>query len=217
MGTLVPAHPRAPFLSVVPVNRTLLRRVLVPTVALVPLLGVTACSDDETDSAPPATEAPAGGGTTETTAAPTTTLGPYVSPLGDIVGEALTKNAQFTSLAAMVVEAGLVQALRGDGPFTVFAPTNDAIAAVPAETLDAVWADKDLLTAVLTYHVIAGEALTAADLTDGQVLTTLQGDTLVVGKSGDTITINGIEVLIADVPATNGVIHAIDGVLVPEG
>lgn len=217
MGTLVPAHRRAPFLSVVPVNRTLLRRVLVPAVVLVPLLGVTACSDDEGDSTPPATEAPAGGGTTATTAAPTTTLGPYVSPLGDIVGEALTKNAQFTSLAAMVVEAGLVQALRGDGPFTVFAPTNDAIAAVPTETLDAVWADKDLLTAVLTYHVIAGEALTAADLTDGQELTTLQGDTLVVGKSGDTVTINGIEVLIADVPATNGVIHAIGGVLVPEG
>ena len=198
-------------------NRTLLRRVLAPVAALVPLLGVSACSDDEGDSAPPATEAPAEGGATETTAAPTTTLGPYVSPLGDIIGEALTKNAQFTSLAAMVVEAGLVQALRGDGPFTVFAPTNDAIAAVPAETLDAVWADKDLLTAVLTYHVIAGEALTSADLTDGQELTTLQGDTLVVGKSGDTVTINGIEVLIADVPATNGVIHAIGGVLVPEG
>lgn len=217
MGTLVPARRRTSFLSVDVVNRTLIRRVLVPVAALVPLVGVAACADDEGDSASPATEASAGGGTTETTAEPTTTLGPYVSPLGDIVGEALTKNAQFTSLAAMVVEAGLVPALRGDGPFTVFAPTNDAIAAVPAETLDAVWADKDLLTAVLTYHVIAGEAITAADLTDGQELTTLQGGTLTVGKSGDSVTINGIEVLIADVPASNGVIHAIGGVLVPEG
>jgi uncharacterized surface protein with fasciclin (FAS1) repeats len=204
------------------VNPFSLRRVLshvaVPAVALVPLVGVSACSDDESNSAPPNTEAVLdAGGSTETTVGSTTTLGPYVSPLGDIVGEALTKNAQFTSLAAMVVEAGLVEALRADGPFTVFAPTNDAIAAVPIETLDAVWADPDLLTAVLTYHVIAGESLTSADLTDGQVLTTLQGQTLTIGKSGDTITVNGIEVLIPDVPAKNGTIHAIGGVLVPEG
>ena len=198
--------------------RPVLARVVLPAVALVPLVGLAACSDDESNSAAPVTEAPAdGGGATETTVGATTTLGPYVSPLGDIVGEALTKNAQFTSLAAMLVEAGLVEALRAEGPFTVFAPTNDAIAAVPIETLDAVWADPDLLTAVLTYHVIAGESLTSADLTDGQVLTTLQGQTLTIGKSGDTVTVNGIEVLIPDVPAKNGTIHAIGGVLVPEG
>jgi transforming growth factor-beta-induced protein len=215
---LVPADRPAGFLSVAVVNRIRLVRALSPFVALVPLVGLTACSEDESNSLPPATEAPAGaGGATETTVGATTTLPPYVSPLGDIVGEALTKNAQFTSLAAMVVEAGLVEALRGDGPFTVFAPTNDAIAAVPAETLDAIWADPDLLTDVLTYHVVAGESLTAADLTDGQVLTTLQGQTLTIGKSGDNITVNGIEVLIPDVPATNGTIHAIGGVLVPEG
>ncbi len=195
-------------------NRLAVRRIVLPVLALVPLVSLTACGDDEIDSAPPVTETPSVG---ETTPASTTTLGPYVSPLGDIVGEALTKNAQFTSLAAMVVEAGLVQALRADGPFTVFAPTNDAIAAVPPDTLDAVWADPDLLTAVLTYHVIAGVSLTSADLTDGQVLTTLQGQTLTVGKSADTITINGIEVLVPDVPASNGTIHAIGGVLVPEG
>lgn len=177
---------------------------------------MAACSDDEVNSTP-ATEAPAGGGATETTTAPTTTLGPYVSPTGDIIGEALTKGGEFTTLAALVVEAGLVQALRAEGPFTVFAPVNAAFDALPAGTLDAVWADKDLMTSILTYHVIAGEALTAADLTDGQELTTLQGGKLVVGKSGDTITINGIEVAIADVAATNGVIHAIAGVLVPEG
>ncbi|MEN9804960.1 MAG: hypothetical protein RIS41_1807 [Actinomycetota bacterium] len=219
MGTLVPARRGGRFLSVVTVNRFPLRpltRVVLPAVALTSLVGLTACSDDESTSAPPSTEAPVDGGATETTVGATTTLGPYVSPLGDIVGEALTKNAQFTSLAAMVYEAGLVEALRGDGPFTVFAPTNDAIAAVPEATLDAVWADPDLLTAVLTYHVVAGESLTAADLTDGQVLTTLQGQTLTIGKSGDTITVNGIDVLIPDVPATNGTIHAIAGVLVPE-
>lgn len=197
-------------------NRTARCRALLSVLAITPLLGVAACSDDEVNSTP-ATEAPAGGGATETTAAPATTLGPYVSPTGDIIGEALTKGGEFTTLAALVVEAGLVQALRAEGPFTVFAPVNAAFDALPAGTLDAVWADKDLMTSILTYHVIAGEALTAADLTDGQELTTLQGGKLVVGKSGDTITINGIEVAIADVAATNGVIHAIAGVLVPEG
>lgn len=196
-------------------NRTARCRAVLSVLAITPLLGVAACSDDEPDSTPSATEAP--GGATETTAAPTTTLGPYVSPTGDIIGEALTKGGEFTTLAALVVEAGLVQALRADGPFTVFAPVNAAFEALPADTLDAVWADKDLMASILTYHVIAGEALTSADLTDGQELTTLQGGKLVVGKSGDTITINGIEVAIADVAATNGVIHAITGVLVPEG
>lgn len=177
---------------------------------------MSSCADDE-NSSPATTIAASTSSGAEETSGPTTTLGPYVAPLSDIVGEALTKEGQFTTLAAMLVEAGLVPALRGDGPFTVFAPINDAFTALPAETLDAVWADMDLLTSILTYHVVAGEALTAADLEDGQELTTLQGQTLRVGKNGDVVTINGIEVAIADVPATNGIIHAIGGVLVPEG
>ena len=175
-------------------------------VALVSL-SVTACGEDETDVAPTTTI----GTPAETT---TTTLPPYESPLGDIVGEALVAG-QFTTLAALLVDAGLVQALRAEGPFTVFAPVDSAFTALPPGTLDAVNADLNLLTAVLTYHVVAGEKLALIDLPDGTVLTTLQGDTLTITKSGDTTFVNGIPVVVGDVPATNGIIHVISGVLVP--
>lgn len=170
-------------------------------------MSVTACAEDEANVAT----------TTVVTAAPettTTTLPPYVSPLGDIVGEALTAQ-QFTTLAALLVNAELVDALRGEGPFTVFAPNDAAFVALAPETLDAVYADMDLLTAVLTFHVIAGENLALADLPDGTVLTTLQGGLLTITKIGDTTFVNGIEIIAGDVPATNGVIHVISGVLVP--
>jgi uncharacterized surface protein with fasciclin (FAS1) repeats len=172
-------------------------------------LSVSACGDDETDVAPTTTVST--GTPAETT---TTTLPPYESPLGDIVGEALVAG-QFTTLAALLVNAGLVEALRAEGPFTVFAPVDSAFTALPPETLDAVNADLNLLTAVLTYHVVAGEKLALADLPDGTVLTTLQGGTLTITKSGDTTLVNGIPVVVGDVPATNGIIHVISGVLVP--
>jgi uncharacterized surface protein with fasciclin (FAS1) repeats len=182
-------------------------RVLLASLIVVPL---TACADDSADVAPPTTSAEI-----SSTEAPTTTLPPYVSPMGDVIGEALVAG-QFSVLAGLLVDAGLVDALRADGPFTVFAPNDPAFATLPAATLDAVFADPELLASVLTYHVVAGEALTAESLTDGQELTTLQGQTLKVTKSGDEIRINGVRVIAADVPATNGVIHVIDGVLVPE-
>ncbi len=191
-----------------------LRRSRVGVLACAATLTLTlaACADDEPDAAPPATESPTGG---EAGGGTTTTLGPYVEPMGDIVGEALTQAGEFTAVAGFLVEAGLVQALRGEGPFTVFAPLNAAIEALPPETLDAVYADKDLLTAVLTYHVVPGE-YTSETLTDGLELETLQGQTLTVTVQGDQILINGNKVVASDVMATNGVIHAIDGVLVPE-
>jgi len=186
--------------------RSHLRFALASLFVAVPL---SACADDSADVAPPTTSAETSG-----TEAPTT-LPPYVSPMGDIIGEALVAG-QFTVLAGLLVDAGLVDALRAEGPFTVFAPNDAAFGELPATTLDAVFADADLLTAVLTYHVVAGDALTAESLTDGQELTTLQGQTLKVTKSGDQVLINGVPVIAADVPATNGVIHVIDGVLVPE-
>lgn len=172
------------------------------------LSGATvACGDDEADVSPTTT---VGSGEP----APTTTLPAYEAPMGDIVGEALVAGA-FTTLAALLVEAGLVDALRDPGPFTVFAPVDDAFLALPAATLDAVYADPELLTSVLTYHVVAGEALNVADMDSGTILTTLQGSTLTITKDGDKVFVNGIEILTADVPATNGVIHVIGGVLVP--
>jgi len=203
---------REPRLQPRPVNSrpfsTRTSRLTIATLALLSL-SVTACADDDTDVAPTTTVAD--GPAPETT---TTTLPPYEPPIGDIVGEALVAG-QFITLAALLVDANLVDALRGEGPFTVFAPVDSAFTALAPETLDAVHADMDLLTAVLTYHVIAGEKFSLADLPDGTVLTTLQGGTLTITKDGETTLVNGIEIIAGDVPATNGVIHVIGGVLIP--
>lgn len=201
-----PHHPARTLASLRPVSRASL------VVAGLSLLIATsvACSSDDADVAPATTPAP--GPTVETT---TSTLAPYVSPIGDIIGEALV-GVQFTTLAGLLVQAGLVGALRDPGPFTVFAPTDSAFAKVPAATLNAVVADPALLTAVLTYHVVAGEALNIADMESGTTLKTLQGSTLTITKEGGKTFVNGIEILVSDLTATNGVIHVIGGVLVPE-
>lgn len=188
---------------------TATRRRAAIAVATSGLLVLAACGTDSAD-----------GPTTTTTEGPTTTttMPAYESPLGDVIGEALVAG-QFTTLAGLLVEADLVQALRADGPFTVFAPTNDAFADVPAATLDAVFADPDLLTAVLTYHVVAGENISLADLMampDGTQLTTLNGAALTVTHDGDTVSIDGTPIIVGDVAATNGTIHVIGGVLVPD-
>ena len=183
---------------------------LAVSVALSLGIATTACSADSSDVAATTTVA----GPAETTTTVATTLPPYESPLGDIIGEALTAGA-FSTLAGLLVDAGLVQALRATGPFTVFAPTDDAFGTVPAATINAVFADPDLMAAVLTYHVVAGENLKLADMPDGTVLTTLQGDTLAITKKGDKTYVNDIEIIAGDVPATNGTIHVIGGVLVP--
>lgn len=124
----------------------------------------------------------------------------------------------FSTLVAAVTAAGLVETLSGEGPFTVFAPTNDAFGALPAGTVDSLLLEenRDQLTAILTYHVVPGEYFakdTAAGVYD---LTTVQGDTVnvVVGADG-TVTVDGATVVAADVDASNGVIHVIDAVIMP--
>jgi uncharacterized surface protein with fasciclin (FAS1) repeats len=178
----------------------------------------TACSEDAAEVVPSAESATGSATpvtTTGTTAGTTTTLGPYVSPLGDIVGEALYAGS-FGILAGLLVRADLVSAVRAEGPFTVFAPTDDAFATIPADTLDAVMADPELLAAVLTYHVVAGSH-PMSEAADGDELTTLQGQTLTITKDGDRTFVNGIEIVASDVPATNGTINVLaSGVLVPE-
>lgn len=129
----------------------------------------------------------------------------------DIVGTALN-GPTFSQLAGMVVDAGLVEALRG-GPFTVFAPTNDAFDKLPLDVLYSVQDDEALLTTVLTYHVVEGEIL-AAELQEGE-LQTLAGIALQITRDGDQVLVNGNPVMAADVQATNGVIHVMGDVLVP--
>lgn len=124
----------------------------------------------------------------------------------------------FSTLVTAVQTAGLAGALSGEGPFTVFAPTNDAFAALPEGTVASLLeeANRDQLTAILTYHVVPGEYLAAETPAGTYELETLQGDTVnvIVGDDG-TVTVDGATVIMADVDASNGVIHVIDGVITP--
>ena len=130
----------------------------------------------------------------------------------DIVDTAVAAGS-FKTLATALQAAGLVDTLKGPGPFTVFAPTDAAFAKVPKATLDALLADKAKLTAVLTYHVVAGKVM-AADVKAGKVKT-VQGQELTIGTMGG-VTVNGAKVTQTDIVADNGVIHVIDTVLLPK-
>ena len=134
----------------------------------------------------------------------------------DIVDVAI-ESPDHTTLVAAVTAAGLVETLKGAGPFTVFAPTNAAFAALPAGTVDGLLKpeSKNALTKILTYHVVAG-AVKAADLKDGQKVKTLQGEELTVAIKDGKVTINGANVTAADLTGSNGVVHVIDAVLMPK-
>lgn len=133
--------------------------------------------------------------------------------LGTVVDIAATTEG-FATLVAAVQAAGLVETLSGDGPFTVFAPTDDAFAALPEGVLDALLLPEnvDVLVKILTYHVVPGTVL-AADVTDGDVAT-VEGQNVSLSVDGG-VTINGANVVLADVLASNGVIHVIDAVILP--
>jgi uncharacterized surface protein with fasciclin (FAS1) repeats len=130
----------------------------------------------------------------------------------DIVDTAVAAGS-FKTLVTALQAAGLVDTLKGKGPFTVFAPTDEAFAKVPKADLDALLKDKAKLTAVLTYHVVAGKIM-AKDIKPGMVKT-LQGSDLTLATAGG-VTVNGAKVTMADVVADNGVIHVIDTVLMPK-
>ena len=136
---------------------------------------------------------------------------------GDDIVDVAVSNDNFSTLVAAVQAAGLVETLKGDGPFTVFAPTNDAFAALPAGTVESLLLpeNKDQLVKILTYHVVPGKV--TSDQLAGQRLNvaTVQGQTIHVDGT-DGVKVNSSNVIIADVDATNGVIHAIDAVLLPE-
>lgn len=123
-------------------------------------------------------------------------------------------NPNFKTLVALVKKAGLVETLKGDGPFTVFAPTDKAFAKLPKALVAKVVADKALLTKVLTYHVVAGQVL-SADLSNGQKAKTVEGEDVHVRIHGKHVRINKSNVTTADIRAKNGVIHVIDTVLIP--
>ncbi len=142
--------------------------------------------------------------------------GSFAGMADDTAGTAASNNPLLSTLVGAVVEANLVDTLNSEGPFTIFAPTNDAFAAVPADQLDAVLADADLLSSVLTYHVVAGERLASTDLIEAGTVTTVNGGDLTIAADGDSFTVNGAASAICiDVPTANATVHIIDSVLLP--
>lgn len=205
------------------------RKYRIASIAVAGSLIFAACSDDtepvateQTEDPAPATEdadngeamvdmmgafGPACG------AVPTEGDGSFAGMADDPAATAASANPLLSTLVTAVGEAGLVDTLNGDGPFTIFAPTNDAFAAIPQETLDMVLADTDLLTTILTYHVIGGESLNADGLADASTAATVEGSELSFGADGTTV--NDVEVLCSDVPTANATVHIIGEVLLP--
>ncbi len=180
------------------------------SIAVISTIALTACGSDANDAADettPPVETTAEEMTEETTAAE------MAEEPGDIVAVA-SGAGDFGTLVAAVQAAGLVETLQGDGPFTVFAPTDAAFAALPEGLVDALLLpeNKETLAKILTYHVVAGEVL-AADVTAGDVAT-VEGQTISISTDGG-VKVNEANVTATDVLASNGVIHVIDAVLVP--
>lgn len=132
----------------------------------------------------------------------------------DIVATAVGAGS-FKTLVTAVKAAGLVEVLQGPGPFTVFAPTDEAFAKLPAGTLEALLKDKAKLKAILTYHVVPGK-LMAEDVLGGADLKTVQGQTLKASQANGEVKIDNAKVVKTDIPCSNGVIHVIDSVVLPK-
>lgn len=138
------------------------------------------------------------------------------APTRDIVDTAAGAS-NLSTLVSLVKAAELVETLKSDGPFTVFAPTNTAFSKVPKATLEKVGGDKALLTTVLTYHVVPGKVLAADVLKmNGKSIKTVQGQELKVKISNGNVYINNAKVVLADISCTNGVVHQINAVLMPK-
>ena len=135
------------------------------------------------------------------------------SSAADIVDTAVAAG-NFQTRVSAVEEAGLVDTLKGEGPFTVFAPTDEAFAKIPQDQLESLMANKTQLTAVLTYHVVAGKVM-STDLTDDMAVATVQGENVTINLDEDGVMVNDAKVVQADIECSNGVVHAIDTVLMP--
>ena len=133
---------------------------------------------------------------------------------GDDIVDIAAGNDDFSTLVAAVSAAGLVDTLKGEGPFTVFAPTNAAFAALPAGTVEGLLKDKAALTKVLTYHVVPGR-VAAKDVVGLNWAKTAQGQSVRITQRDGNVFIDGARVVSADIPASNGVIHVIDKVILP--
>lgn len=179
-----------------------LTKLIVLGVALTGLAGIAAgCGDDDEDNGTTAAET-----TTEAAAEPATVVA------------AAQATPELSTLVEALTAADLVETLSGPGPYTVFAPTNAAFEALPPGQLEDLLkpANKQQLTDILTYHVAEGEVL-SSELSDGQMIPTLQGEDLEITVDGGAVKVNGVTVERADVQTGNGVVHVIGEVLTPSG
>jgi uncharacterized surface protein with fasciclin (FAS1) repeats len=160
---------------------------------------------------PIATPSVTPGGMTKPTTTPAT-----VAPVGKTIAKLVAGNKNFTTLLAALKAADLTETLAGEGPFTVFAPTNDAFKKIPKATLAKLLKpeNKEQLKKLLTYHVVSG-AVTSKMLKSGQQVDTVEGGKVTIKIKGKKVMVNNATVLLPDVKASNGVIHAIDTVLIP--
>jgi uncharacterized surface protein with fasciclin (FAS1) repeats len=198
-------------------------------------VGAVACGSDSKDSSS------SSGGSTATTmkespttmmagltsanfgpgcaAVPTSGAGSFEMMAEDPAATAASTNPALSTLVAAVTAAGLGDTLNGEGPFTIFAPTNDAFAKIPAATMTSVMADPSgALTKILTYHVIAGQSLNAQQLATAGTEKTVEGSEVKIAKAGDTIEVNGTSAVVCgNVKVGNGTVQIIDTVLMPPG
>jgi uncharacterized surface protein with fasciclin (FAS1) repeats len=136
-----------------------------------------------------------------------------VAPPPATIADTAARTPELSTLSGLIQQSGLADTLRGAGPYTVFAPSNEAFKAVPAATMAKLAADKELLRSVLTYHVLPAK-LSAAEVANGSVKT-VQGASVALAKAGTFVTVEDAVVQNADVAASNGVVHIIDRVLMP--
>ena len=171
------------------------------------LLGACASAVNATPTqAPKAVSAP--------TAMPTANPAPTAAATQKTIAEIAVGDGRFKTLVAALQAAGLVDTLKGAGPFTVFAPTDDAFGKLPAGTVDSLLKDIPTLKDILLYHVVAGKVM-AADVVKLTEAKTVEGKTVKIKVDGGKVFINDAQVIITDILASNGVIHVIDTVLLP--
>lgn len=170
---------------------------------LVLVMAVTACAPAATTEPPTAEPQPTATSMPEEPAAPTLHIVDTAAGAGT-----------FNTLLAAAKAAGLVDALKGEGPLTVFAPTDEAFAKLPAGTLDTLLADPEALSQILLYHVVSGKVM-AESVTDGLTADTLQGSPVTFSVMDGKVMINDAAIVATDILATNGVIHVIDKVILP--
>jgi uncharacterized surface protein with fasciclin (FAS1) repeats len=184
-------------------NRKMLAALAVSTLVL------AACSTDSSETtAARTTQTPA------TTEAPATTVAPATTEAQMTIVDVASAAGGFTTLLAAAEAAGLVETLMGDGPFTVFAPTDEAFAALPEGSLESLLADPEALKQILLYHVVSGSVL-AADVVGLDTAPSVEGSEIDITVDGDMVMVNEANVVATDIMASNGVIHVIDAVILP--